>query len=86
MGWNQLLSRLHNLQVEIQQDRARIIKQKIAIAALITMRMDATEAEQILLIFEKLQDEHWAEIENVKGALAKMGADRSEGALEEEAG
>jgi hypothetical protein len=69
MGRNQLLARLRDAEADAQQDRARILKQKVAIAALRAMGVNATEAEQTLLIFERVQDAHLAEIERIKDAL-----------------
>jgi hypothetical protein len=66
---NRLLARLRDAEAEAQQDRARILKQKVAIAALRAMRVNATEAEQALLIFERVQDAHLTEIERNKDAL-----------------
>jgi hypothetical protein len=69
MGRDQLLARLRDAEAEAQQDRTRILKQKVAIAALRTMGVNATEAEQTLLIFERAQDVHLAEIERISDAL-----------------
>lgn len=69
MGRNRLLARLRDAEAEAQQDRTRILKQKVAIAALRAMGVNATEAEQTLLIFERVQDAHLAEIEHIKEAL-----------------
>ena len=71
--------RLHDAKVEAEQDRIRILKQKVTIAALRAMGVNATEAEQNLLIFERIQDIHLAEIERIKDALTKMHANVSEG-------
>jgi hypothetical protein len=69
MGRNQLLARLRDVEADSQCDRTRILKQKVAIAALRAMGVNATEAEQTLLIFERVQDAHLAEIERIKDAL-----------------
>jgi Holliday junction resolvasome RuvABC DNA-binding subunit len=69
MGRNRLLARLRDAEAEAQQDRTRILKQKVAIAALRAMGVNASEAEQTLLIFERAQDAHLSEIERIKDAL-----------------
>jgi hypothetical protein len=69
MGRNRLLARLRDAETEAQQYRTRILKQKAAIAALRPMGVNATEAEQTLLFFERVQDAHLLEIERIKDAL-----------------
>ena len=69
MGRNRLLARLRDAEAEAQQDRTRILEQKVAIAALRAMGVNASEAEQTLLIFERAQDAHLSEIERIKDAL-----------------
>lgn len=69
MGRDRLLARLRDAEAEAQQDRTRIVKQKVAIAALRAMGVNATEAEQTLLIFERVQDAHLMEIERLKDDL-----------------
>jgi hypothetical protein len=63
------LARLRDAEADAQRDRTRILKQKVAIAALRAMGVNATEAEQTLLIFERVQDAHLAEIERIQDTL-----------------
>jgi hypothetical protein len=69
MGRESLLARLRDAEADARQDRTRIVKQKVAIAALRAMGVNATEAEQALLIFERVQDAHLMEIERLTDAL-----------------